>query len=270
MAAYLQTAVTYGPTLYYALGYLKVFYVPAKLTQALKNSRTTTQLFPELHDKVKDLSTSIFVRLDPAIQTALSLGTNFGPAVLFANPELNTIDSDAVRGILKHEIGHIKNNDPFVAVTLGCVVAAISTLVIPFFIALLPTFLAPAAYLIPILAAGNVHNGITAFHELRADSFAFEHATDSELLGMQRLLEAELEVNRSLHEKNPNVFDKEGDYTLISANVIHGPITYRVERVTKALKERNLAPVKDAAREALMERLRAFIRSKLEQSGVKV
>ncbi len=183
-----------------------------------------------------------------------ALGTNLfkkGDAVVMLAPGLNDKDQEACHWIMKHEIGHIKNNDPFTIPLIGSLsstaAAVFGTLTMPWLSATL-------------LTAGV---GLTAsslfsqWREGKADDFAIENSSDVELLGGRRFLMALQQMN--LNERQ--TFWKKIEVSSYGNNtfdILHPSLTSRIEKIEKLLEKKGIVINKEVEARKI-ENLKVFM-----------
>lgn len=259
----IATCATWGPSVYFALGAASTLIMPAIIKSKNGPTLLAKDAFPEVFDRVEKLRKDILIYRVSNIPYAAALGTNFGPAaVLFINKELSLTDKEALNLICKHELSHINGSDGFVASSLAAVVSAISTYAVPYLQSCLPWWAAPISYCVPFLAGANTYTGTMAVLELEADRFASCHATSEELIGIERFLRGQIEVNKTLQPKYPQLFSVDGNTRLASGDITHGPITERHERFRAECRKRNLSLEEESSAEQFekMSKIKEFHR----------
>lgn len=242
MTGILSTIATWGPTVYYSLVAASNLVMPSIIKYQCGSSRRAKDSFPEVFEKVEKLRKDIMIYLVPHVPYAGAVGTNFGPAaVLLINEELLLIDDKTLNYICKHELSHINTSDGFIASSLATTVSAISTYAIPYLQSCLPWWAAPISYCIPFLVGGNTYNVAIAIFEDRADSFASRHATSEELVGIERFVKAQIEVNIAIQPKFPQLFSTDGNTRLALGDINHSPLTKRLEEIRLECRQRKIS-----------------------------
>ncbi|MBA2368198.1 MAG: hypothetical protein H0V82_04135 [Candidatus Protochlamydia sp.] len=118
-----------------------------------------------------------------------------GSAFIKLTPGLCEVEWMGAKGILKHELTHIINNDPVTLPKIGAV-TALACAIIPLTSSLSSLGLALAAPMV----AQNIYQMIC---EVRADTNAIRHSTNEELRGMCRVFKAMLNIeNESYASKS--------------------------------------------------------------------
>jgi hypothetical protein len=190
----------------------------------------------------------------PNLGICAAQGTNLfrkGDAIVMLAPGLHDKDKEACHWVMKHEIGHIKNNDLFTMPLIGSISSTVA--------AVFGTLTMP--WLSATLLTATV--GITAFslfskwREGKADDFAIENSSDDELLGGRRFLMSLQQMN--LHERQ--TFWKKIEVSPYGNNtfdILHPSLTSRIEKIEKVLEKKGIVVEKEReARE--IESLKLFM-----------
>ncbi len=172
-------------------------------------------------------------------------GTNMckrGSAVIYIPPRFFKRDKEACRFCIKHEIGHIKNNDcfsiNFVPAMCKLAAAVYGMFALSFF---------PAVALATVVGI-FAQVTFTNFRESKADDFAIENSSDEELLGGRRNLLRFQVVNREKRFQARNL-EKISDFwnqlTLTPngddlSEFSHPSLSSRIKKIEKALEQRGV------------------------------
>ncbi len=242
MTAVLSGIATWAPTVYYSLGVANNLVTPSVIKYKSGPSCLAKDSFSDVFEKAQKLRKDIMIYRLPNIAYATALGTNFGPtAVLLINDELSLTDNEALNYICKHELSHINTSDGFIASTLSATLSAVSTYAIPYLQSCLPWWASPISYCVPFLVGANVYNAAMLIFENRADRFASHHATPEELVGIERFVRAQIEVNKAMQPKYPQLFSTDGNTSLALGDITHSPLTDRLKEITSECRQRKIA-----------------------------
>jgi Zn-dependent protease with chaperone function len=240
----------------------------AQVLSTLPGSHIKSAMQPFL-DKAGIRKDLIFVEA-PNIGFCSASGTDMfrnGDAAVVVAPGFYEADKDACSWVMKHEISHIKHNDPF---TIHCV-PCICQLAVSIFGMCSLSFL-PALGL--AFTVGIVSQALfSQWREAKADDFAIENSSDEELKGGRRLLMAMQET--SIEERNTFwkriAISASGDMRL---DLLHPSITSRIQKIERALRTRNTDIDIEAERQKLEGGLKAYMTNKkreieqaVEQAG---
>jgi Zn-dependent protease with chaperone function len=246
MASFLASALSWGPSIYYALSAANNLIGPSRIIAKYNSSLLAKNVYPEVFQKEGKLRDDIAIYKVPNMTNAAALGTSFGPsAILLTSKELASVDQDALDFMSKHEISHIQTNDSFVINVLASVVSAVSNIAIPYIHSWLPWWASPLTYILPTAAGVQTRNVTQNICEDKADRFATRHATPRELKGIERYVQGEIEVNQALHPKYPHLFTKEGNTRMALGDLSHSPLTQRLELIRSELRSRRLPTTQD-------------------------
>lgn len=259
----IATIATWGPTVYYSLGIANSLVMPSIIKHQSGPSHLAKDAFPEVFEKVEKLRKDIIICRVSNLPYAAALGTNFGPAaVLLINEELSLTDSEALNYICKHELSHINTSDGFIAASLAVTASAISTYAVPYLQSCLPWWAASISYCVPIIISTNVYNIAMAVFEDRADSFASRHATSEELVGVERFVRAQIEVNKTMQPKYPQLFSVDGNARLAFGDITHSPLVSRLEEIRLECQQRNIVIEEDLEK---MQKFKEFHQNTCEK-----
>jgi len=176
----------------------------------------------------------IFVET-PNLGFCSAAGTNKfrnSDAAILVAPGFYEADKDACSWVMKHEISHIKHNDPFTMQCVPCICQLAASIFGMRCLSFLPAV--GLAFTVGIVS----HALFSQWREAKADDFAIENSSDEELKGGRRFLMAMQEMN--IEERN--TFWKQ---IAISANgdmrldILHPSLTSRIQKIEKALRARN-------------------------------
>lgn len=242
MSSFLATIATWGPSAYYSLAVASnTLFAPLLLKPKDPSKKFASKLFPEIFQKVEKLRKDVLLLGNENTPTAVAIGNNFGPApVLIINKALANLDGDELNFFCKLELSHIINNDNFTAASLAAIASAVSTIAIPYLTSRLPEWAAPIAYSLPFLVGSNVHTFVMCVGEVRAYHFALQHASDEELVDVERFVRAKIEVNKSMHENYPLHFTKEGNVSKLYANSTKFSLTNSLIQIQFECQKRNV------------------------------
>ena len=162
----------------------------------------------DIKDKMKDVLEKHEIREDLKVfeainaEIASAYGTNYftkGDAALLASPEFYDVDEKALLWTMKHEVGHIKNNDCLVSPT----VSLVSSLAMSIFATCTLELGVIPATLFSVNAGFVALVIFRQFCERRADNFAISNSTDDELKGGIRFFRAfqEADLSRRIMDK---------------------------------------------------------------------
>lgn len=161
----------------------------------------------DLLDK-ENIRKELIMYVDKDIDCGLATGSNFsnqGFGLIAANAKIYDVDPDACYAIIKHEIGHLKNNDPFyidlVRVISGLTVALFYTMGFILFASTMPlvvsvtwTVVNGAIFVTAPLVISKTARFVgivyTRYREGKADDFAITNSSDDELKGYRRFFKA--------------------------------------------------------------------------------
>ncbi len=243
----------------------------AEILSTLPGGHIKSAMQPLL-DKAKIREDLIFVEY-PNLGFCRALGSNFfrkADAAIMVAPGFYEADKDACIWMMKHEISHIKHNDMFriQAVLFVCQLAAsiFGMRSLSFYSACWVS----SAVSIASLAL------FSQWIEAKADDFAIENSSDEELKGGRRILMAFQETN--IEERNTFwkriAFSASGDCRM---DILHPPITSRIQKIERALRTRNIDIDMEAERQKLDGGLKEFTTYKkreidqiIEQNGLAV
>jgi hypothetical protein len=218
----------------------------------LPGNRVKEEIQPFL-DKEK-IRKDLIVVETPNLGICAAEGTNLfkkGDAVVMLAPGFHNKDKEACHWVIKHEISHIKNNDPFTIPLIG----AISSMAAAVFGTLTMSRL--SATLLTAAVGLTAFSLFSQWREGKADDFAIKNSSDDELLGGRRFFMAFKEMN--LHERK--TFWKKIEITSYGNNtfdVLHPSLTSRIEKIEKLLEKKGIVINKEVeARE--IENLKLFI-----------
>lgn len=258
MSAILATIATWGPTAYYSLGIANNLVMPSIIKYQIGPSRLAKDAFPEVFEKVERLRKDIVIYCVPNLPYAAALGTNFGPAaIILINDELSLTDTEALNFICKHELSHIHTSDDFIASSLAVAASAISTYAVSYLQFCLPWWAAPISYCVPFATGAKVYNAAMTIFEDRADNFALRHANSEELVGIERFVRAQIEVNKTMQPKYPLLFSRDGNTRLALGDFTHSPLTSRLKDIKHECQKRSIVIEKGAEAEK-MQQVKAF------------
>ncbi len=184
----------------------------------------------------------VIFRVMPNSGLCIAQGTNCFTGLqagIIVAPNIYEADPEGLSWVLKHEVAHIKGNDPFTNPLVAVIAALGAAILLPTLIgyglvASLATFLVANAV---SLAARAV---FSRWREGVADDFANEHSTVEELKGGVRLLQAAKELETG-----------EG--------ILHPSLASRMEKIQKELKKRGEALKEDSEHTARVSRLKEAI-----------
>lgn len=169
---------------------------------------------------------------------AASIGMNFGPpAFLIINKEVSLKDPEASRFFCKHELSHINTNDTLIKPSIAFIASAVAAFAVPYIKSWLFWWAPALSYCIPFLIGSNTYYRFSIFSEDRADSFACKYSTPEELMGMERFLQGNLEINKEIRKKHPGLISEDGNYR---EEVSHSSDTKRLDVIRKELRKRNV------------------------------
>ena len=203
---------------------------------------------------------------------ASAMGTNYfnkGKAIIQIAPNFQHVDKDAYHFVLKHEIGHIKDNHVF---TEPIVFAICSIAAGIFFV-----YLAPASTL-PLFLFAVKLIGITCtiltihkiaiiifsqYCEREADDFAIAESSDEELKGGRRFFLSSLEQNLEYRKTIKTIWNK--IFTSSTGELrfgisSHPSFSSRIKKIEDALKQRNVQ-IDDQEESAKIVKLANFEKS---------
>ncbi len=177
----------------------------------------------------------IIEKVDSSLGSAV--GSNFfteSDVVIFVSPGLWDIDKDACRWVIKHEAGHIKNNDLF----MGNLVPAIFSTV---------AAISSKAFSIPVIPAFFFTAGVTIvtdkifsqYCEGKADDLAIKEGSPEELKAARGALmsfKASNLESRNTRKKKIRI-SPDGEDRLCFSHPSHGS---RLKKVESALRRRNI------------------------------
>ena len=192
-------------------------------------------------------------------------GTNLfrkGDAVVMLAPGFHAKDKEACHWVMKHEIGHIKNNDPFTIPLTGSIssfaAAVFGTCTMPWLSATLLT-----------VAVGITALSLFAqWREGKADDFAIENSSDDELLSGRRFLMAWQQMNL---DKRQTFWKKieVSSYGNNTFDLLHPSLTSRIKKIEKVLEKKGIVVDKEGEARKI-ENLKLFMinkESEIEQAG---
>jgi Zn-dependent protease with chaperone function len=212
--------------------------------------KSTTIEFPSLDS----LNNEIKAQLDPFLKNAglrndliihevakrgiiaFAQGTNLftsGAAIITVAMGLNNLDKEAFHWILKHEIGHIKNNDSFKTPLIGSICSTATAI----FGALTRRHWLLTT-LLTISVGFAVFITVSQWAERKADEFAIKYSSTEELLGARRLFISQISTNIALRE----IYPAEGTYSSSGEcrfAISHPSLSSRLSRIENALVERS-------------------------------
>ena len=166
---------------------------------------------------------------------AFAQGTNLftsGAAFITISRGLNNLDKEAFHWVLKHEIGHIKNNDSFKIPLIGSICSTATAI----FGALTRPWLLTT--LLTISVGFAVFITVSQWAERKADEFAIKYSSTEELLGARRLFISQMNINKALRE----IYPAEGTYSSSGEHrfdFMHPSLSSRLSRIENALVERS-------------------------------
>ena len=192
------------------------------------------ELLPQLEGKIdREALVAYFDEFGGACAT-----TNGPHGVICMSLELRQIDEDAWKAVLLHESGHMHNDDSWYSSRQGALLSAVASVAALYLnygsergwltlgLSLLPTYL--------------FQRGIREYAtvaEPRADAFAFEHATDEQLQGAERLFIAAASAQRRIAPFKPQYVNSEGRPRQESG---HGPWEERLANVRRVMAKRSI------------------------------
>ncbi len=201
-----------------------------------------------------------------------STGNNFyrrGDAVVVLAPGLYETDKDACHFTIKHEMGHIHNNDPFYGRFLpticGFTAQILITCILCIFCAT-PIFFAAwglvgAVAILAIIAIVKVV--VSRYQEGKADDFAITESSVDELKGGRRLFLALKAKSIAIAGKTQKSFREKirysssGEYRL---DFNHPSLKSRIEKIEQVLKKKNVV-LDETEEQEKIKRLYEFIQN---------
>jgi len=239
----------------------------AQILSTLPGSHIKNAMQPFL-DKIKIRKDLIFVEA-PNLGFCSASGTNMfknGDAAIMVAPGFYEADKDGCTWVMKHEISHIKHNDPFTIQCVPCVCQLAASIFGMFFLSFLPAL--AVAFTVGFVSLAL----FSRWREAKADDFAIENSSDEELKGGRRILmamqEADIAKRNTLWKRI--TISASGDNRL---DVLHPSITSRIQKIERALHARNIDVDIEAERRKLDSGLKAYITNKnreikaVEQAG---
>jgi hypothetical protein len=145
-------------------------------------------------------------------------------------------DPNACRGVIKHELGHIKHNDGL-RIPLVSAVTTIASTFFGFSIAsaiggVVPALsIGTASLLLPIAFSRKIY---VRFRESRADEFAIRESSIDELKGLRRFLVVAQKI-KEMQRKKDSFFLKIWHY-----DWTHPSIVSRIDRINQELQKRHV------------------------------
>lgn len=263
----LEIAATWGPALFYSAGAMVNCLSSDKKEkpQTFENKR-----FSNVINQVDEIKTNIsFSRPPKECNGPIATnGKNFSAeSLIFIDKKFEQIieDTDFEFSLL-HELAHIKNNDLLVNPLSAVVGTVVSTLALPLIKSMLPSWLQPVVYTIPLLVGTKIYWISARNCESRADNYACEKSTDKQLLAAERFFQVEVDLNKDIntHEYN-SPFTKEGD---APSDKIHPSSSKRLNAIRKEMKKRGLkSPERNTKDEKhKMQQIRNYFISTYENS----
>jgi hypothetical protein len=224
----------------------------AQILSTLPGSHIKSAMQPFL-DKAKIRKDLIFVE-NLNLGFCSALGTNMfrnGDAAVIVAPGFYEADKDACSWLMKHEISHIKHNDPFTMLCVPCVCELAASIFGMCSLSFLPA-------LGVVFTVGNVSEALfSQWREAKADDFAIENSSDEELKGARRIFMALQEA--SIEERNTFwkriAISASGDTRL---DILHPSFTSRIQKIERALRIRNIVIDIEAERQKLDGGLKAY------------
>ena len=221
------------------------------ITETAQNSlNTEIKPFFEQQGIRKDLL--VLEMLNFSIFT--SMGTNRfrqGDAIIKVLPGFKEVDKHSYSWLIKHEIGHIKNNDnftiPLVAAICSTTAAIFATIMLPIIPAILIT-----------IAVGLIAQGIfSQYREGKADDFAIANSSVDELKGGRRFMMSVQEVNKAKRKTlwNKLMGSSSGEDRL---DYLHPSIASRLKKIERALEQKKVS-IDEAEETKKIEPLTVFI-----------
>ncbi len=215
------------------------------------NIKTELQPFFDRIEMRKDLV--IIEKIDPSLGSAA--GSNsfiISDIIIFVSPNLCDVDKEACHWVIKHEAGHIKNNDH---VTRNLVPAICSTAAAILF----------KAFSMPIVRALCFTTGVAVvthyiflqYSEGKADDLAIKESSPQELKAARRVfmsLKASNLENRNTIRKKISISPDGEDRFRFS----HPSHRSRLKKVESALREQNIK-IDDQEESEKIKKLTAFI-----------
>lgn len=96
-----------------------------------------------------------------------------------------------------------------------------------------------------------------AIFEVRADSFASRHATSEELVGIERFVRTQIEVNKTMQPKYPQLFSSDGNTRFALGDITHSRLTSRLKEIKLECQQRNIV-IDEAAEVEKIQKLKEF------------
>lgn len=238
MSSILESALPFlGP-----IGYGLEAYINTHLT-ANSSSGKDVQKLPghEIKTAMQPFLDNMGIRKDLIVTeqindgVGMSIGTNdftSGEAGILIVPKFHETDMDACYWVMKHEIGHLKNNDGFTTPLRTAIATTVTAAAVFYFIGAYTLLLT-----IPIAQIFN--NSFRNYSERRADNFAIAESSIEELKGGRRFLIASQQAHK---EQRSSIFTRlmispEGESRFKFA---HPSDSSRIKKIENELKRRNI------------------------------
>lgn len=209
--------------------------------------------------KIIGLTKKVHFIAVPNYYDVLAIGANSskGTALMIFTPNLRKVEPDGTNGLIKRELTYIANNHYVISPSIGAITS--------FVCALLPISTALGSLGLALAAPWAVENIFGLFCDIRADDTAIANATNEQLLGMRRILQANLNI---LNASRP----KWDFWTKIYVNVESIPTFHqhfnsealRIRKIEKELAKRECA-IDEACEKNKITGIEATMLETLEQ-----
>jgi hypothetical protein len=206
----------------------------------LPGSNVKKELKPWL--KKVNVRKDIIITELPNSSIFTTIGTNFftkGDAAILTCPELYKVDKDVFFSSLKHEVGHVKNNDCFISSLVQVIFSTIAVIYVR------DKMSSIFATIFGIGAGTLAGTLFCRYCEGKADDFGIAESSDEELKGGRRFLLSVKRFNLEVRDKlwwGKLLCTNAGDDWL---DLDHPSMSSRIKKFKLALKQRNVTIIDD-------------------------
>ena len=183
---------------------------------------------------------------------------NYGQSLIILNRGFYEIDKDACKWVIKHEISHIKNHDHFTISFVPLVCQLASSIFGMYYLSF------SSAYILALVVSVVSHSLFSLWREEKADDFAIENSSAEELKGGRRFFLAHQQL--LLEQRNTFVnLIKISPNRDLKTDIRHPSITSGLQKIEKALIDRNISVSIAEEQENIDKNLKSHIINDLQK-----